>query len=113
MVAHRTSPTNIAMGMLSTLAAYDLGYLPTGALVERLEALLGTTESLERYEGHLLNWYDTRTLAPLPRATSRPSTAGISSAPCSPSGRSHRGTRPPAVGRTGARRTQRYHPGGP
>ncbi len=66
MVAHRTSPTNIAMGMLSTLAAYDLGYLPTGALVERLEALLGTTESLERYEGHLLNWYDTRTLAPLP-----------------------------------------------
>ncbi len=65
MVAHRTSPTNIAMGMLSTLAAHDLGYLRTGALVERLEALLGTAEGLERYEGHLLNWYDTRTLAPL------------------------------------------------
>ena len=27
-----------------------------------------TIEGLERYEGHLLNWYDTRTLAPLPPA---------------------------------------------
>ncbi len=65
MVAHRTSPTNIAMGMLSTLAAHDLGYLRTGALVDKLETLLGTTEGLEHHEGHLLNWYDTLTLAPL------------------------------------------------
>ncbi len=27
--------------------------------------MLTTVESLERYEGHLLNWYDTRSLAPL------------------------------------------------
>ncbi len=65
MVAHRTSPTNIAMGMLATLAAHDLGYLRTAALIEKLSALLGTAESLEHHEGHLLNWYDTRTLAPL------------------------------------------------
>jgi cyclic beta-1,2-glucan synthetase len=26
-IAHRTSPTNIGMGLLSTLAAHDLGYL--------------------------------------------------------------------------------------
>ncbi|MEO8138802.1 MAG: cyclic beta 1-2 glucan synthetase, partial [Gemmatimonadota bacterium] len=65
MVAHRTSPTNIAMGLLSTLAAHDLGYLRTGALIGTLEALLGTAEGLEHHEGHLLNWYDTRTLAPL------------------------------------------------
>jgi cyclic beta-1,2-glucan synthetase len=65
VVAHRTSPTNIAMGLLSTLAAHDLGYIPTRELVGKLEALLDTTEGLERHEGHLLNWYDTRTLAPL------------------------------------------------
>jgi cyclic beta-1,2-glucan synthetase len=66
VIAHRTSPTNIAMGMLSTLAAHDLGYLRTPALLAKLEALFDTMEGLERHEGHLLNWYDTTTLAPLP-----------------------------------------------
>jgi cyclic beta-1,2-glucan synthetase len=64
-VAHRTSPTNIAMGLLSTMAAHDLGYIRTARLLDALEALLGTMEGLERHEGHLLNWYDTGTLAPL------------------------------------------------
>src|SRR3989442_14659195 len=65
-VAHRTSPTNIGMGLLATLAAHDLGFIRTPELVERLEATLSTMDGLERFEGHLLNWYDTRTLAPLP-----------------------------------------------
>jgi cyclic beta-1,2-glucan synthetase len=65
-VAHRTSPTNIGMGLLSTLSAHDLGFIRTAELVERLEATLSTMEGLEQFEGHLLNWYDTRTLAPLP-----------------------------------------------
>ncbi|HTT67856.1 MAG TPA: glucoamylase family protein [Gemmatimonadales bacterium] len=66
VVAHRTSPTNIGMGLLSTLAAHDLGFIRTPELVERLDATLSTVEELERFEGHLFNWYDTRTLAPLP-----------------------------------------------
>src|SRR3989449_549327 len=65
-LAHRTSPTNIGMGLLSTLAAHDLGFIRTPELVERLEATVSTMGGLERFEGHLLNWYDTRTLAPLP-----------------------------------------------
>ena len=64
--AHRTSPTNIGMGLLSTLAAHDLGIIPTGELVERIDATLTTMEGLERHEGHLFNWYDTVSLAPLP-----------------------------------------------
>ena len=64
-IAHRTSPTNIGMGLLSTLAAHDLGYLGTGAFVDRIESTLATVEALERHEGHLLNWYDTQSLAPL------------------------------------------------
>ena len=64
-VARRTSPTNIGMGLLSTVAAHDLGYLPTDRMVDRLAATLRTVESLERFEGHLLNWYDTATRAPL------------------------------------------------
>jgi len=34
-------------------------------MVERLDRTLTTIESLERHRGHLLNWYDTQTLAPL------------------------------------------------
>ena len=65
-VAHRTSPTNIGMGLLSTLAAHDLGFIRTPELIERLDATLSAVEEVERFEGHLFNWYDTRTLAPLP-----------------------------------------------
>ncbi len=64
-LAHRTSPTNIGMGLLSTLAAHDLGHIRTPELIARLERTIGTIEALEQFEGHLLNWYDTRNLAPL------------------------------------------------
>jgi cyclic beta-1,2-glucan synthetase len=64
-VAHRTSPTNIGMGLLATLAAHDLGFVSMDVMLERLERTLTTIEGLERHEGHLLNWYDTRSLAPL------------------------------------------------
>jgi cyclic beta-1,2-glucan synthetase len=65
-VAHRTSPTNIGMGLVAVLAAHDLGFIGTDELAARVEATLTTMEGLERFEGHLLNWYDTQTLAPLP-----------------------------------------------
>jgi cyclic beta-1,2-glucan synthetase len=65
-VAHRTSPTNIGMGLLATLAAHDLGFIQTPELAERIDSTLTTMEGLERLEGHLFNWYDTLSLAPLP-----------------------------------------------
>ena len=55
-------------GLLATLAAHDLGFIDPTTLVARIDATLTTVEGLERFEGHLLNWYDTRTLAPLPPA---------------------------------------------
>ena len=64
-IARRTSPTNISMGLLSTLAAHDLGYIGTADLADRVENTLTSVEALERHEGHLLNWYDTESLAPL------------------------------------------------
>ena len=63
--AHRTSPTNIGMMLLSTLAAYDLGYLGQSELVLRLRSAIDTMERLTHYQGHLLNWYETRNLQPL------------------------------------------------
>ena len=63
--AHRTSPTDIGLALLSTLGALDLGYLSPRRCAERLEQSFETMTRLERYEGHLLNWYDTVTLSPL------------------------------------------------
>jgi cyclic beta-1,2-glucan synthetase len=66
VIAHRTSPTNVGMYLLSTIAAYDLGYLHTLELALRLRATFDTLKQLERYRGHFLNWIDTQTLHPLP-----------------------------------------------
>ncbi|MEQ1842208.1 MAG: glucoamylase family protein, partial [Verrucomicrobiales bacterium] len=41
------------------------GYLSAGDLLERTDKTLASMEKLERYRGHLYNWYDTRTLASL------------------------------------------------
>ncbi|HEX7672264.1 MAG TPA: hypothetical protein VF395_21860, partial [Polyangiaceae bacterium] len=63
--AHRTSPTNIGMMLLSALSAYDLGYLGAGELLLRLRSALESVGRLEHYRGHLLNWYETKNLQPL------------------------------------------------
>ena len=64
-VAQRTSPTNIGLGLLATLSAYDFGYVSRHELVARLRSTLQTLAGLEGYRGHLYNWYDTQTLRPL------------------------------------------------
>jgi len=64
-VAARTSPTNIGMALLANLAAYDFGYCSAGRLLDRTQKTLATLARMERYRGHLYNWYDTRSLKPL------------------------------------------------
>jgi cyclic beta-1,2-glucan synthetase len=65
VVAHRTSPTNIGLYLLSVVAARDLGFISLRELVDRLAKTLGTIERLEKRNGHILNWYETTTLRPL------------------------------------------------
>jgi cyclic beta-1,2-glucan synthetase len=64
-VAHRTSPTNIGLYVTCIFAARDFGFIDTPGLIERLERTISTIERMEKWEGHLYNWYDTTTLAPL------------------------------------------------
>ena len=65
-VAHRTSPTNIGHG-----AARDARGARPRASSTPTTSLAGSTprsrpsKASSGFEGHLLNWYDTRTLAPL------------------------------------------------
>ncbi|MDY6872974.1 MAG: glucoamylase family protein [Chloroflexota bacterium] len=61
LVAHRTSPTNIGLLMLSTASAYQLGYIGVMDYVYRMNYTFETLDGLEKYRGHLLNWYDTQT----------------------------------------------------
>ena len=65
VIAHRTSPTNIGLMLVAYLAAFDFGYLGRRELRALVRHSLDTIERLERYRGHILNWYETRTLAPL------------------------------------------------
>ncbi len=63
--AHRTSPTNIGMMLLSSATARDLGYIGAEELIARTENCYDTLDRLETLRGHLLNWYDTLSLQPL------------------------------------------------
>jgi len=65
-IAHRTSPTNVGLYLLSIASAKDFGWIGLINAIEKLEKTMHTLDKLEKYEGHLLNWYHTQTLQPLP-----------------------------------------------
>lgn len=64
-LAMRTSPTNIALWLLSVQAAHDFGYLTGDQVIDKLGHSMHSITKLERFEGHLLNWYDIQALTPL------------------------------------------------
>ncbi len=64
-IAHRTSPTNIGLALLANLAARDFGYITLAKVHERINSTLQILEGLDQWKGHLYNWYDTQSLAPL------------------------------------------------
>ena len=65
-LAERTSPTNIGLYLLSNLAALDFNYISVEQFLRRTAATFHTLKKLDKLRGHLFNWYDTRTLKPLP-----------------------------------------------
>ncbi len=65
VVAHRTSPTNIGLYLLSVISAYDYGYLGKKDVIERLEKTLDSVTRLRTHKGHLYNWYNTQSLEPI------------------------------------------------
>lgn len=64
-VALRTSATNIGLQVLATVSAHDLGLLTIAALLQHLEPLFDTIESLDKDHGHLYNWYSLEDLSVL------------------------------------------------
>ena len=64
-VAHRTSPTNIGLCLLSCVSAIDLGLAREQTALGIIHNILVTLRRMPKWNGHLYNWYDTRTLRPL------------------------------------------------
>ena len=67
-LAPRISPTNIGLLLNVRQGACEFGYLTVPEFAQQTLRTLETVSRLERHQGHLLNWYDTRSLAPLPPA---------------------------------------------
>jgi cyclic beta-1,2-glucan synthetase len=64
-IAARISPTNLGFLLNARQVACEFGYLTVPEFAQQTMRTLATVSKLQRYRGHLLNWYDTRSLAPL------------------------------------------------
>ncbi len=62
LAAAYTSPTNVAMDLMSTVAAMDLDIISRDEAVERSLQVFDTLEGLRRFDGFFYNFYDTRRL---------------------------------------------------
>ncbi|NLS05800.1 protein ndvB [Rhizobium sp. P32RR-XVIII] len=65
IVATRTSPTNIGVYLLSVISGRQFGWFSFEETIERLERTIATIDKMEKYRGHLFNWYHTDTLQTL------------------------------------------------
>src|SRR5436190_2134518 len=65
-VAARVSPTNVGFLLNARQVACRFGYLTVQEFAGQTARTLATMRRMDRHRGHLYNWYDTRTLKPLP-----------------------------------------------
>ncbi|WP_052183086.1 glucoamylase family protein [Rhizobium sp. YS-1r] len=65
IIAKRTSPTNIGVYLLSTISARNFGWISFTDTIERIEQTISSIERMDKFRGHLFNWYHTDTLKPL------------------------------------------------
>ncbi len=61
-VAHRTSPTNIGLYLLSCVSAKDFGFIGISELISRIKKALDSIDCMQKWNGHLYNWYSTSSL---------------------------------------------------
>ncbi|MBR3697749.1 MAG: hypothetical protein IKM97_05795 [Clostridia bacterium] len=64
-IVNRTSSTNIGLELLSIVSSYDLGYINYKNAIKLISKVINTVNSLSKWNGHLYNWYNTKTLEPL------------------------------------------------
>ena len=64
-VVYRTSPTNIGLALLAVSSSYDMGYESLEDTIQLLSKMIDTISRMQKWNGHLYNWYDIQTLEPL------------------------------------------------
>ncbi|MEO8575349.1 MAG: glucoamylase family protein [Gemmatimonadales bacterium] len=62
VIAPRTSPTNIGLQLMSTVSAWDLGFITLDTMIDRVEKVFRSLERMRRFRGHFYNWYELQTL---------------------------------------------------
>ena len=63
---YKTSPTNIGYSITSIISASELGFITKEEAIDRLGHIIDTVEQLEKWNGHLFNWYHVNTMKALP-----------------------------------------------
>ncbi|MBP5515615.1 MAG: hypothetical protein J6X86_01575 [Bacteroidales bacterium] len=63
---YKTSPTNIGYSITAIVSAEQLGFITTKDALTRLEHIVDTVCTLEKWHGHLFNWYSVKSLKALP-----------------------------------------------
>jgi hypothetical protein len=63
--AARVSPTNVGLLLNARQAAVEFGFITLPEFASLTQNSLTTIARLEKFRGHLYNWYDTHTCAPL------------------------------------------------
>ena len=61
----RTSSTNIGLGLLAVISSYDLNFENLENTINLLEKMINKIMELQKWNGHLYNWYNIETLKPL------------------------------------------------
>ena len=61
----RTSSTNIGLSLLAVISGIDMNFISFEKGFELLKNIIDTIESLEKWNGHLYNWYNIETKKPL------------------------------------------------
>jgi hypothetical protein len=61
-IAASVSPTNLGLLLNARQVAAEFGYLTVPEMVDFTQKTLSSVVRLEKYRGHLMNWYETRTL---------------------------------------------------
>ncbi len=54
----KTSPTDISMSLTSIVSAYELEFITLDKAINLIEKVIASIEKLDKWHGHLYNWYD-------------------------------------------------------
>ena len=63
---YKTSPTNIGYSLTAVVSAAELGFITREDAAQRIGHIVDTVDKLEKWNGHLYNWYDISSLSKLP-----------------------------------------------